>query len=213
MQLNLRFVLLGSVLIVALGLMLWSFQARSISAEELESMGVVILPKPIAFDTLDLVDEDGQAFNRNDLAGKWSFAFFGYTHCPDICPITLSQMKTVFKSLAEQEDHQTLDNVQRLFVSVDVARDDPERVKKYTDNVDPEIIGVTGEPDAIKRFAESVYVGYEKLGDPEKQSDYLVEHQGNIVIFNRSGDCYGFIKSPFEDQHLTRIFKGLATLD
>lgn len=212
-RINWTFVLLGSILLVAVGLMVWSFQDRSISASELESMGVVILPEPINLNELSLVDENGVPFGKEHLKGKWSLGFFGYTHCPDICPITLGQLKTVFEDLENQQDHQSLENVQRLFISVDSERDNPQQVKTYTDSIDPDIIGITGDPEEIKHFSESVYVGYRKLGERENQDDYLVEHQGNLIIFNRSGDCYGFIKSPFEDQYLKRIIKGLAGLD
>ncbi len=214
MKFNSRFLLLGGVLVVALGLLTWSWsvQSQNVSEEELASMGVVILPEPISMDHLDLVSENGERFGRSDLQGKWTFGFFGYTHCPDICPVTLAQMKTIFDQLKEQGDHQTLENVQRLFVSVDAKRDRYEVVKSYTDSIDPDIIGVTGTPDAIKQFAESVYVGFKQLGDPANDEDYLVDHQGHIVIFDRQGNCYGFIKSPFEDHLLARIFKGLAQL-
>lgn len=212
MKINVRVVLLGSVLVVALALLGLSFRTEAMSDEELKSLGVVILPEPISMDELKLVNEDGEIFDKSQLEGKWTFGFFGYTHCPDICPVTLGQMKTVFDSLKENQDQTTLDNVQRLFVSIDAKRDNHQAVKTYTDNIDPDLIGVTGDANAIKRFASSVFVGYKQLGDPEATSDYLVDHQGNIVIFNREGDCYGFIKSPFEDHLLARIFSGMARL-
>ena len=205
-----RLLLLGSVLIIALGLLLWSMRVQAITDEELESLGVVILPEPVELANVSLVTENGEAFHGEELQGKWTFGFFGYTHCPDICPVTLSQMKTVVETLRERGDTVTLNNIQRMFVSIDAKRDSAEAVKTYTDNIDPEILGITGDPDGVKKFAESVYVGYKQLGDPTAEKDYLVEHQGNIIIFNRDGNCYGFIKSPFEDHLLARVFKGLA---
>lgn len=213
MKFNGRLILLGSVLVIALTLLGLSLRTEGMSAEELKSLGVVILPEPISMDKLALVDEDGELFDKSRLEGKWTFGFFGYTHCPDICPVTLGQMKKVFDSLKEKQDEVTLDNVQRLFVSIDAKRDNHEAVvKAYTDNIDPDFIGVTGDAEAIKQFASSVFVGFKQLGDPEATADYLVDHQGNIVIFNRDGDCYGFIKSPFEDHLLARIFTGMARL-
>lgn len=212
MKISIRLVLLGSVLIVALALLGWSFRVEAITDDELKSLGVVILPEPISMEALALIDENGETFDQSKLEGKWTFGFFGYTHCPDICPVTLGQMKTVFDDLKKNEDQTTLENVQRMFVSIDAKRDNHEAVKSYTDNIDPDLIGVTGNADDIKRFASSVFVGYKQLGDPDATKDYLVDHQGNIVIFNREGDCYGFIKSPFEDHLLARIFTGMARL-
>ena len=212
MKPNLRFLLLGAILVVALGLLLLSMQTQEISNEELESLGVVVLPEPIPMNYQGLVNEDGVAFDGTDITGKWTFAFFGYTHCPDLCPVTLAQLKTVFDHLKENGEVETVRNLQRMFVSIDAKRDNHESVKSYTDNIDAEIIGVTGDPDSIKRFAQSVFVGYKKLGEPTAETDYLVDHQGNIVIFDRNGDCYGFIKSPFEDHLLARIFRDMAQL-
>lgn len=212
MKLNFRLVFLGGILIVAAGLLIWSLQPTTISAEELESLGVVVLPEPVDLGDIELIGEDGEQFGIKDLEGKWTFGFFGYTHCPDICPTTLAQLRDVAADLEAQGDDMTLANIQRMFVSVDVSRDNHEVVKAYTDSIDPGLIGVTGEPAKIQDFAASVYVGFEKLGDPEATEDYLVNHQGNIIIFNREGRCYGFIKSPFKDHHLARVFSGLARL-
>ena len=76
----------------------------------------------------------------------------------------------------------------------------------------PTSSALPGEPAVVKRFADLVYVGYKQLGDPDKETDYLVEHQGNIVIFDRNGNCYGFIKSPFEEHLLARIFSQMAKI-
>lgn len=213
MRANIRFILLGGILVVALGLWAWNAtRATGMTTDELESLGVVVLPEPIPLRELALVDEDGEPFDGSALHGKWTYGFFGYTHCPDVCPITLAQMDTVFAGIEAQGDTETLANIQRLFVSIDVKRDDHAAVKQYTDNIDPEIIGVAGDAAAIRRFADSVYVGFKQLGDPSATENYLMEHQGNIVIFNRDGDCYGFIKSPFEDHLLARILRGMARL-
>ena len=181
MKFNVRFALLGSVGVIALALLAWNLRSEPVSLDELASLGVVVLPEPIPLENLQLVGEDGEVFDGTQLKGKWTFGFFGYTHCPDICPITLAQMKT-------------------------------DVVKSYTDNIDPDIIGITGEPEEVKHLADSVFVGYKQLGDPDKETDYLVEHQGNIVIFDRNGNCYGFIKSPFEEHLLARIFSQMADL-
>ena len=212
MKFNIRFALLGTVGAIALALLAWNLRSEPVTNSELESLGVVILPEPISMEDLQLVGENGELFDGSQLKGKWTFGFFGYTHCPDICPVTLGQMKTVFDQFKEQNDNQTLQNTQRMFVSIDAKRDHHEAVKSYTDNIDPDMIGVTGAPAEVKRLADRVFVGYKQLGDLNKESDYLVEHQGNIVIFDRDGNCFGFIKSPFEEHLLARIFSSMAEL-
>lgn len=212
MKFNVRFTLLGSIGVIALALLAWNLRSAPVTDEELASLGVVILPEPILLQDLQLVDENGDSFDGSQLEGKWTFGFFGYTHCPDICPVTLGQLKTVYDGFKTESDTRTLQNTQRLFVSIDAKRDHHDVVKSYTDNIDPDIIGITGEPAEVRNFADLVYVGYKQLGDPEQQTDYLVEHQGNIVIFDRNGNCYGFIKSPFEEHLLARIISQMAKI-
>ena len=212
MKFNLRFALLGVIAVVAIALLIWNLRTPTITADELESLGVVILPEPISMEYAALVNQAGEPFDGSTLDGKWTFGFFGYTHCPDICPVTLSDMKSVFDEFKAEGDIETLQNTQRMFVSVDAKRDNHEAVKSYIDSIDSDMIGVTGTPDAVKQFADSVFVGYKQLGDPSNDTNYLIEHQGNIVIFNRDGDCYGFIKAPFETHLLARVFKNIAKL-
>ena len=144
MKFNVRFTLLGSVGVIALALLAWNLRSEPVTDEELASLGVVILPEPILLEDLELVDEDGEAFDSSHLKGKWTFGFFGYTHCPDICPVTLGQMRTVYDGFKKTGDTDTLQNTQRMFVSIDAKRDHHDVVKSYTDNIDPDIIGVTG---------------------------------------------------------------------
>ena len=204
--------MLGGILVVALAIMAWGFRPSTMTAEELASLGVFQLEEPIQLGELNLIDEDGNPFDGSQLKGKWTYSFFGYTHCPDICPTTLAQLRAVRSTLEERNDQHTLANMQTMFVSVDAKRDNHKAVKSYTDSIDPNLIGVTGTPENIEAFANSVFVGFKQLGDPEAEDDYLVNHQGNIIIFDPNGDCYGFIRSPFKDDHLARVFTGLAQL-
>lgn len=210
MKVNVRLLLLGGILLVAVSILGWSLRPTATSIDDLKSMGLVVLDPPVTYDNLELIDEDGEVFDGSRLKGKWTFAFFGYTHCPDICPTTLAQMRTVYKNLEEQGDTLTLQKSQRLFVSIDAKRDNHEAVKSYTDGIDPALIGVTGTPEKVKEFADSVYVGFQQLGNQDAEEDYLVNHQGNIIVFDPNGNGWGVIRSPFEDPYLARVFSGLV---
>ena len=107
----------------------------------------VLRPEPKPLRTFELSDQYRQAFDLERLKGKWSFVFFGYTYCPDICPTTLSALTGVVKQL--QEDPQGLTNIQVVFVSVDPQRDTPDVLEAYLKYFNEAFQGVTGAQQDI----------------------------------------------------------------
>jgi len=102
-----------------------------------------VLTVPLAVPDFALVDHTGARFDRDRLLGRWSLLFFGYTYCPDICPVTLQSLVPVQALLGEDSDTRI------VFVSVDPARDDVDRMAEYVGFFDPAYLGVTGEPEQI----------------------------------------------------------------
>lgn len=141
---------------------------------------------PMAF-----VDQQGQPFGVEQLRGHWSILFFGFTHCPDVCPTTLALLAQVEKKLAdlptEQRPHIVL-------VSVDPKRDTPERLAAYVKSFSPTFTGVTGEQEAIHEFAL-------KMGVPvaisQLQGDnYTVDHSAAIFVVDPSGALRALSSTP-----------------
>lgn len=141
---------------------------------------------PMAF-----VDERGQAFGNERLRGHWSILFFGFTHCPDVCPTTLALLAQVEKQLADlpesQRPHITL-------VSVDPKRDTPERLEKYVHSFSPTFTGATGEQQAVHEFAlkMGVPVAFTELPG----GDYTVDHSAAIFIVDPSGALRALSSTP-----------------
>ena len=135
--------LLVAVAILSLVLGLWLSQKLGGKTLVPADLDATFLPsgKPLA--PFSLVDQDGKAFDVDRLKGRWTFMFFGYTNCPDVCPTTLQTMKDAWKLL----DKKSLDKTQMVFVSVDADRDPPAVLKKYVNYFHPDFIGVTGKPD------------------------------------------------------------------
>ena len=196
--------------VIVLGMYAWSIQNSGISEEDLRSLGVVLLPEPVRIGELDLVAHNGEVFDGKEMEGKWTFGFFGYTHCPDICPATMASMGTAVNRLIDNNETAVLENIQAMFVSVDARRDDYEKVRKFVHSVSDTFIGITGDEGKIKELASLSGIGYRKMGSNEVVDDYLIEHMGYIVIYDRNGDCFGYIKPPFQTDHLVRIFRGMA---
>ena len=178
-----RRLLIFAVLITALGAGLaigaW-IQGRSVS---LEDINATVLEPPAKLDEFELITHLGSPFTLDSLQGKWTFMFFGYTHCPDICPTTMSTLTQMDKILLEQ-DAEVASQV--VFVSVDPERDTIEKLSQYVPYFDPSYIGVTGNRANINRFTRKLGILHIRSGE-EGSDDYLVNHSSSILLLNPDG--------------------------
>lgn len=126
-----------------------------------------------------LTDQDGRTVTEAALAEAPSLVFFGYTHCPDVCPTTLSDMSRMLDALG------TAKKAQAFFITVDPERDTPAVLKDYIANFDPRIHALTGSPDAIAA-AEKAYKVYAKKV-PTAGGDYSMDHTAVVYLMDRAG--------------------------
>lgn len=139
----------------------------------------VLRPLPTPIQPFTLTDKNNQPFSNDHLKGKWSFIFFGYTHCPDVCPTTLNTLKQVNNALKKTAN--TTPDMQVIFVSVDPQRDNLEMLGKYTAYFSKEFIPVTGSADNLLHFSRQFSAIYmkEETGTP---GDYLINHTSSIFL-------------------------------
>lgn len=175
---------------------------RVMSAEELRLNGAIVFDTPRRFDDFTLRNQKGEPFTREDFVGQWSLVFFGFTHCPDICPTTMAELDRLMGKLPAD----IAEDTQVVLVSLDPARDTPEVLAEYVGYFDPAFTGVTGDFLTLRRFANQVNVAFNKvtIGD-----DYTVDHSGNIVLINPRGDYHGFFKPPFELAKLKATYSSI----
>lgn len=171
------------------------------SKQKMETYGGVFFDKPRIFRDPVLLDQNGQPFNKQFFLGKWTLVFFGFTYCPDICPTTLGTLSKFYSELQKTGD---ADQVRVVMVSVDPARDTPDKLREYTAYFNPAFIGVTGEYMELVKFAGDLNAGFTKV--PIEGGNYLVEHSGNITVINPRGDYHGFFKPPFDPLRLRMAF-------
>ncbi|GLZ87445.1 SCO1/SenC family protein [Metapseudomonas resinovorans] len=131
-----------------------------------------------------LTDENGRQVSAKDYLGKPTLLFFGFTHCPDVCPSTLAYLAAVSKQL----DGEAREDLQVLFVSVDPARDDPQALRSYTDAFGPQFIGLTGDKAALDALTRRYYSLYE-YGAKDAAGNYDVMHSTAVFAFNRKGEA------------------------
>lgn len=162
-----------------------------------------LLPSAKAIADFQLTDQHGKPFTRNNLVGKWSFAFFGYTHCPDICPTALSMLAQVMKKLEKDSTLDTLPQV--VFVSVDPERDTPELLAQYLPYFNPDFIGVTGDPQQLLLLTRQLGIMYGKVpGD--NADDYLVDHSASIILFDPDGNFLALFGMPHDPDLIAQEF-------
>jgi protein SCO1/2 len=129
-----------------------------------------------------LTDENGEPAKAEQFRGKVTAVFFGFTHCPDICPTTLGTLSQVIAELPKEQQ----DEVGVLFVSVDPDRDTPEILREYTDHFGPQFTGLTGTQKALKSLVKQYRVTY-GYGEKDTQGNYDVSHSSAVYLFDREG--------------------------
>lgn len=152
----------------------------------------VLYPNPQTVGDFSLQRTDGSVLTAADLRGHWTIVFFGFTHCPDICPSTLAAFKQVWTELAR---HGVTDRVQFLFVSVDPERDTPEKLAGYVEFFNKDFVAATGPDEQLNRLTRTLGLIYAR--DPNPDGGYNVDHSASAVIIDPAGRRAGLFRPPF----------------
>ncbi|AVO56474.1 SCO family protein [Pseudomonas chlororaphis] len=159
--------------------------------------GIILLPQSRNLPDVKMTDQEGQPVVLNELKGKWSLLFFGYTFCPDICPTTLAQLRQIKSELPKE----ALDNLQVVLVSVDPNRDTPQQLKQYLGYFDKDFKGLTATSVAdVQKLANAVSIPF--IPADTSKPNYTVDHSGNLAVIGPDGTQRGFIRAPLNNQKL-----------
>lgn len=150
-----------------------------------------------------LTNQANQPFSLNDARGKVVILFFGFTHCPDICPNTLGAVQTALNQLGEQSNQ-----VQTIFFTVDPKRDTPETLAAYLKYFDSDFIGLTGTSDEIDKVVKQFQGFYSYAGDVSG-GQYTVDHTSNLYIINTIGEVTNIIPYGFPPQAITNAIEAI----
>lgn len=129
-----------------------------------------------------LTDQFGQPKSLSDFKGKVVSLFFGFTHCPDICPTHLARQAEVMRQLGPRANDLAV-----LFVSLDPERDTPEALKNYMDAFDPRFIALTGSPEETRKVARQYKIYWQKTALPNSALVYTIDHTTNSFVIDRQG--------------------------
>jgi protein SCO1/2 len=154
-----------------------------------------VLSEPLAVPAFTFTDHQGKSFSNQELVGYWSFLFFGYTYCPDICPTTLSILAQVDKLLQEK---QNLVKPRVIFVSVDPTRDTSQKLADYVAYFNPAFLGITGTEEQVRTLSRPLGIAYQRSPGTETSENYLIEHSASILLVNPQGQVQALISPPHD---------------
>jgi len=178
-------------IVAAVALAVGIFAAVRLQAPA-EYKAAFVLPAPTPLPEFSLIDQYGDVVNAETFRNRWSLVFFGFTHCPDICPATLQILATARKEL-EAAGQDPLPQI--VLVSVDPERDGPEQLRKYVEYFGKDNLGVTGNIDELRKLTSGLGIYFEKqsgTGD-----DYAVDHSAAVLLMNSDGHFHAL----FSGQH------------
>lgn len=158
-------------------------------------------PRPVA--AFRLSDQHERVFDETQLRGTWSVLFAGFTHCPDICPATLSLLASAQKRAGVASDR-----LRTIFVSVDPERDTPGHLTEYMDHFNPEWTALTGEKAQIDRLLDSLEMAYVRV--PMGNGEYTMDHSTALVLIDPEGRMRGYFNAPLDAAELAEDLGRIA---
>ena len=177
-----------------------------LSNEQLKDLGLYLIDPARNLGSFNLIDSNGKEFLPNDFEGKWNVLFFGFTFCPDICPITMRMLSRIEKEIDSQE----LDKIRIFLVTVDPDRDSPDQLKVYLENFSENFIGLTGGLDQIYNFATRVNAPFSPISN-SKDPHYTVDHTGSIILINPEGNYAGFFRAPHNQDDIKKAILDIVS--
>jgi len=195
----------ATILLAALaaGLGLWLGLGRFGAPAPPNLQAALLYPAPRTVPEFHLTRADGAPLTNADWQGRWTLVFFGFTHCPDVCPTTLGTLKQVWTRLAPaQRERLRVD-----FVSVDPQRDTPEQLGRYVAFFSPDFIAATGSDTELTALTRALGLLYVRV--PGENGDYSVDHSAQVILIDPQGRLVGLFRPPLD---AGRIAADLAQL-
>ena len=203
----------GTILLFAsfIFLLVFIFIIQS-PAKKMVPKDLIAVMRPIAtpLKPFLLTDKNQHAFTTENLKGKWSFVFFGYTHCPDICPTTLVTLKHINKAL--EKHPQAKSDFQVIFVSVDPERDTVKGLASYISFFNKDFTAVTGTSENLMAFAKQFSAAYIKEAS-DTPGDYLMSHTSSIFLVNSKQELVASFSPPLSSETITEQYVKIRSLD
>ena len=150
----------------------------------------------------ELIDHNHAVFNNAALQQRWSFLFFGYTYCPDVCPTTLSELNSIAQRLQDVDE-----DIRFVMVTVDPQRDTPERLAEYVTYFNGDFLGVTGSDQELEQLTRQLGILYNRVESENGSENYLVDHTAAVFLFDPDGRYHAVFTPPLSAENIAGDFR------
>ncbi len=182
---------------------------RVLSTNELIVNGLFLFEEPKEISDFSFYSANGVEFTKDNLKGKWTIMYFGFTRCPDECPTTMYQIKKLVNILREKDF--PLDDKQWVLVSIDPERDTPEEIDKYAKGFDEDFMGVSNIRPMLLSLATQLSVNNVMPSEDSMDHSHLDNHVNNIILLNPNGDFAGVFRPPFDISRLSLTYQSVTS--
>jgi protein SCO1/2 len=186
------------------GIVAAQFWLHEEASPPLEHATAFAEPRPLP--AFALVDDNNAAFGPENLRGRWTFVFFGFVNCPDICPTTLATLASARRTLADLPEGR---QPQVLLVSVDPGRDTPALLGEYVAHFDPTFTGATGSAEAIESLTRALGVAV-FTGPPDAEGNYAVDHSAAVFLVDPDVRVAALFNTPHEAGTIARDYRRIV---
>ena len=190
---------------LAIGAGIWAARLLLDQAVPPDPLAATRFPAARAVQPFSLVDHTGKTFDNAALTGHWSFVFFGYTHCPDVCPTTMAVLNSVSQRLQD-----TGERVRFVMVTVDPERDTPEKLGKFVTYFNGDFLGVTGSTEALEQLTGQMGIMFMRVNEAENPAGYLVDHTASVFLFDPDGHYHAVFSPPLTADNIASDFRMMA---
>lgn len=187
-------------MVIARQMLLVPQAAEAPPAPELSALNTFVYDEGRPLAAFQLINEKGQTVSNAMLKGHWTFAFVGYTHCPDICPATLATMRQADQSLPADVPQPDF-----LLISADSERDSPAQLAQYLAFFGDRFHGLTGDVDGLEALARSLNAAFSRRTD--ESGTVQVDHSAHLALINPDGEMIAVIQPPLQSGKIARAFE------
>ena len=213
-EISLKFsIMITTVALAAMLAGVWlaeTYREHDSRAMLLPDQVITLFPEPKPLTAFTLTDHKNRVFDLASLKGKWSFLFFGFTHCPDVCPTTLAVLArardNIAKNLVGAED------IQFVFISVDPNRDTASKLRQYVDYFDTTFLGVTGNEAQISNLAGQLGAAYQVTITPGMEN-YPVYHTTAVFLVDPRGRYHAVFTPPLDAETISKRFEVVREIE
>lgn len=186
---------------------------RSLSKQELLVNGLFLFQEPKEISDFSFMSSNNETFTKKNLEDKWTVMYFGFSKCPNECPVAMHELSKLKKLLAEKD--YKLDDKQWVLITIDPERDSPKIIDEYAKGFDLDFIGLSGSRPMLLSLATQLAVNNKMppMDSKDNKHEHLNDHVNNIILLNPEGQFVGFFRPPFDISRLSLTYQSVTQIN